>query len=194
MKTIPPLDSFSTTLPEKRVTRGEYLTEISKRKLECATIRARMQSASPDPGNERLNRVNALLGRSTAPVVQPDDMRLQTLLVEIQDLQNAVSVIDRQIEAEEQAASRKLVKSEWSEIERRGNKYAKAFVDFYAAHLDFDEHLDRLEDVGASVGQFRVRPNGVSSPKDPSGSYFYGLREFIDAGFLSKSDTPKVFK
>jgi hypothetical protein len=193
MKTIPPLDSFSTTLQENRVTRGECLAEISKRKLECASIRARLQSASPDPGNERLNRVNALLGRSTAPVVQPDEARLQTLLVEIQDLQNAVSVIDRQIETEEQAASRKLIQSEWPEITRLGNKYGNAFVAFHAAHLEFDEHLDRLENVGAAIGQFRVRPNGISSPKDASGSYFYGLREFIEMKFLSKSDMPKVF-
>jgi hypothetical protein len=91
-------------------------------------------------------------------------------------------------------ANNKLIESVSPEITRLGKKFADAFRDLHAAHLEFDDYIDGLEDVGASVGQFRIRPNGLSHPKDLSGSYAYGLKEFIDSGFFQKSNMPKVLK
>jgi hypothetical protein len=138
--------------------------------------------------------VRRILGEEPVAVVPPDTARLAFLLTELEDLNAAMSTIDAAILTETRIANNKLIDSVRPEIARLGNNFAKAFVDLHAAHLAFDEYTDSLEDAGASVGQFRMRPNGLSHPKDLSGAYAYGLKEFIDSGFLNNSNLPKVFK
>ena len=91
-------------------------------------------------------------------------------------------------------ANNRLIDSVRPEITGLGNEFAKAFANLHARHLDFDQYIDDLESVGASVGQFRIRPNGLLHPRDLSGGHAYGLNEFIDAGFFSKSNMPKALK
>jgi hypothetical protein len=78
------------------------------------------------------------------------------------------------------------------EILRRGSAFAKAYLMLRDEHLAFNDLIDALEDQGVSVGAIRLNPNGLSDPKDRSGSYQYGLREFVEAGFISKSVVPKA--
>jgi hypothetical protein len=188
---VPTLNSQSSTLSEKLSMREEYLAEISKRKLECAPIRARMQNAVPDPGNDRINRVNAILGRTTAPLMAPDDVRLQTLLLEIQDLQNAVCVIDGQIQIEIRLASNRLLEAVKPEAVRLGNNFAKAFLALRDAHSAYSRFVDQVEDTGCNVETLRLYPTGLGDPSDRSGNYPYALREFANAGYLSKSEVPE---
>lgn len=126
--------------------------------------------------------------------IPADTERLPALLRELDDLNIADSMINSQIQTEERLAGNKLIDSVRPEITRLGSKFANAFRDLHSAHLEWDEYLDSLEDAGASVGVFRIRPNGLSHPKDMSGSYAYGLKEFIDLGFFAARDTPKVLK
>ena len=125
-------------------------------------------------------------------VIPADPERLGQLLRELEDLNIAEKIIGGQIQNEEQQAGKKLIDSQKEEIKRRGNRWAKAYVDVHPAHLDYEELIDALEDAGASVGHLRIRPNGVSHTHDRSGNYFYAIQEFIEAGFLSKGDMPKV--
>jgi hypothetical protein len=59
---IPPLDSFSTLLPALRKKKAELHVEISKRKAECAVIRARLNEGALDPGNAQQIRARQLIG------------------------------------------------------------------------------------------------------------------------------------
>jgi hypothetical protein len=127
-------------------------------------------------------------------VIPADTERFTQLLRELDDLNIAEKIVDSAIQTETRLAGNKLIESVTPEITRLGKKFADAFHELHAAHLEFDEYVDGLEDVGASVGQFRIRPNGLSHPKDLSGSYAYGLKEFIDSGFFSKANMPKVLR
>jgi hypothetical protein len=123
-----------------------------------------------------------------------DTERLPVLLRELEDLNIADSIVNGQIQTETRLAGNKLIESARPEITRLGSKFANAFRDLHAAHLEWDDYIDSLEEAGASVGVFRIRPNGLSHPKDKSGSYAYGLKEFIDSGFFIARDLPKVLK
>jgi hypothetical protein len=127
-------------------------------------------------------------------VTPSDPERLTQLLRELEDLNIAEKIVEGTTQTETRLAGNKLIEFASVEITRLGKKFADAFRDLHAAHLDFDDYIDGLEDVGASVGQFRIRPNGLSHPKDLSGSYAYGLKEFIDSGFFSKSNMPKALR
>ena len=59
---IPRLDSFSTTLPALRAKKAALHVEISKRKAECAVIRARLNAGAADPGNAQQIRARQLIG------------------------------------------------------------------------------------------------------------------------------------
>jgi hypothetical protein len=126
--------------------------------------------------------------------VPADPERLAQLLSELEDLDVAVKIVEGHIQTETRLASNKLIDSVRPEITRLGQKFANAYRDLHTANLDFDEYIDALEDAGASVGVFRIRPNGLSHPKDMSGSYAYGLKEFVDLGFFSTQYFPKVLK
>jgi hypothetical protein len=123
-----------------------------------------------------------------------DAERLPQAQREIEDLDVAVKFIDGQIQTETRIACNKLYEAVKSEVTRLGSIFAKAFLALHAAHLEFDQYVDKLEDAGGNTSTLRIRPNGLSHPRDLSGGYWYGLRDFIDAGFFSKSDLPKVFK
>jgi hypothetical protein len=62
MNNIPPLDSFSETLPKLRAKKAELNVEISTLKAECAVIRARLNAGATDPGNAQQVRARQLLG------------------------------------------------------------------------------------------------------------------------------------
>ena len=96
-------------------------------------------------------------------VIPADPERLGQLLRELEDLNIAEKIIGGQIQNEEHLAGKKLIDSQKEEIKRRGNRWAKAYVDAHPAHLDYEELIDALEDAGASVGHLRIRPNGVSA-------------------------------
>jgi hypothetical protein len=191
--TIPPLDSFSASLPRLKQKKAELHVDISNLKSQCAIIRARMQD-SPRAGNEHEIRVREILGETPVAVSLPDPDQLWKLQRDLEVLNTAVSTIDTAILHETRVANTKLCESVKPEITKLGNAFARAFADLHARHLEFDQYIDDLEDAGASVGQFRLRPNGLSHPRDLSGSYFYSLREFIDAGFFSQRDMPKALK
>jgi hypothetical protein len=123
----------------------------------------------------------------------PDTEQLIANHRELEDLYAADARNDAKKVKEEREANIRLIESVKPELTRLGNKWANAFLECHGAHLDFDNFIDALEDAGASVGQFRIRPNGLSHPKDRSGNYFYALQEFVDSGFLKTSNMPKAF-
>ena len=191
MKSIPTLDSLSPRLSQLRTKRNELLAEIVPRRGECAVIRARLRT-DPNAGNDHANRLAALLGGSLVPVIQPDEARLQTLLVEISDRQAGVSLIDAEILKESGLARNKQREVVGDEIKQLGQRFANAFLDLHSAHLDYESYVSGLEDADGSVSDLRLTPAGLNTPRDPHSPYAYGFREFIDAKFMSA--LPKVLQ
>ena len=193
MKTIPQLDTFSDTLKLLKIKRTELNLEKSSLVACCSVIRARMQQDSANASNAHENKVRQLLGQPTVTESLSDRDQLQANLEKLEVINAAICTLDAEILKQSGLASTKLIESQSEEIKRRGNRWAKAYVDVQPAHLDYEELIDTLEDAGASVGHLRIRPNGLSHPKDRSGNYYYALSEFIDSGFLSKGELQKAF-
>ena len=192
---LPSLDSFSERRAVLKSERNKRLEAIKPLKNECAEIRLRLQSGGePNMGNADEVRLRALLGHDPIALVLPDPQRLNELLIKLNTLNAEISALDAEILKDTREASNKLIEHIKSDIDRLGSKFANAFRDLHAAHLEYERFIDSVEDVGANVGQFRIKPNGLSHPMDRSSNYYYGLLEFTEAGFFSKSDMPKVFK
>jgi hypothetical protein len=69
----------------------------------------------------------------------------------------------------------------------------KAFLALHAAQLDYHGYLDQIQDTGTAIGSLpHVFISGLGSARDCSGTFMYGIKDFIDAGYLSSSDMPKV--
>jgi hypothetical protein len=183
----------SPRLSTVRAKMAELQVEKARLKADGAVIRSRIQNA-PHPGNEHERRVKEILGETPVAVELSDADQLRSLQRKIETIDAALAVLDAEFQKELRIVNNDLVVSVRPEIKRLGSKFADAFRDLHAAHLEFDDYIDDLENVGASVGQFRIRPNGLSHPKDLSGSYAYGLKEFIDLGFFQKSNMPKVLR
>jgi hypothetical protein len=189
---IPPLDSFSPRLATLRSKRAELYVESQNKKAECAIIRARMQK-TPDPGNENESRLRKILGEEPVTVRLPDADRLRELLTELDVLNAAIGTIDTAIQNETRLASNKLLEAVKPELLRRGSAFAKAFLALRFEHLEYIKFVDEIEDAGGNVSALRLTPNGLSDPRDSSGSnYRFGLREFAEAGFLPESAAPKA--
>jgi hypothetical protein len=190
----PNLESFSDRLPTLNAKRNTRFAEGQRIKNECFEIRARLQSGKPNSGNAEEVRLRTLMGKEPIPLVLPDHELLPALLVTLNNVNADVSTYDAEILKEKQLANKKLIASKQDEIKRNGSECAKALLYLCAACLKQDEDLDSLESVGADVGQYRIRLSGLGSPRDLSSGFAYGLREFIDSGYMSKSDLPKEFR
>jgi hypothetical protein len=191
----PNLESFSDKLPLLRSERNKRTVEIQRLKTECIDLRVKLQSGNaPNPGNAEEVRLRKLMGKEPIQLVLPDRERLAALLITLNNLNADVSTFDAEILKETQLANKKLIASEMDTIKRNGSECAKALLYLCAACLHQDEHLDSLESVGADVGQYRIRLSGLGSPRDLSSGFAFGMREFIDSGFMSKSDLPKAFR
>ena len=175
-----------------RAKKAELNVDISSHKAQCAVIRQRMQKGATASGNDHENRVNKLLGLPEIPVVDSDNVTLQALLIELSDLQAASSAVDSAILTETRLASSKLLETVKPDVTRLGSVFAKAFIALRSAHLAYNKHVDEIESAGANVESLRISLSGISDPLDATGSYPYCLREFANAGFISKSLAPEM--
>jgi hypothetical protein len=191
---IPPLDSFDTTLPEMRTKRAEFHIQQSKLRTDCAIIRKRLQASPSNASNEQENKVRQLLGKPPLAETLSDLDQLKANQNELEIIGDAISTLDAEILKRSRGASNKMIEFATPELNRRGSAFANAFDTLRAKHLEYDDFLDSLENAGASIGQFRLKPNGLDHPKQLSGNYFYGLEEFAHHGFFSKSTLQKVFE
>jgi hypothetical protein len=188
---LPTLDSLSPRRAQLRAKKAQLHVNISDLKSQCAVIRARMQD-SPSPGNEHENRLRQILGETPMVVSLPDPDQLRTLQKELEILNAAVSTVDAAILAETRTASNLLLEAVRPEVNRLGSKFAKAFLALRQEHLEYVELVDKIDDAGGNVSALRITPAGLSDPRDRCGNYSYGLREFAEAGFISKSVAPRV--
>jgi hypothetical protein len=121
-----------------------------------------------------------------------DTELLTKLQREIEDMNIANCIVDGESQTETRLAQNKQREAVNAELLRLGGKFAKAFLTLRSEHLEYNQFVDEIEDAGGNVSSLRLTPSGLSDPRDSSGSYVFGLREFVEAGFLPESAAPKA--
>jgi len=191
---IPKPAELHPRLTELEIKRNKLHTEKTAKVAEAAIIRARIQD-SPSNGNAAENRVRAILGEALLPDTAPDMPRLEQLLRELQDINGAIGILENAIYNEKAIASRLVCEAMKPEVTKRANAFATALIDLHAANSEYDRFLEEIENTGTNISSLgRVSINGLGSVKDPCGQYHYGLREFVDLGYLARSDMPKAIR
>lgn len=179
-------------LAELEAKRNSLQAQRTAKVAEAALMRARIQE-SPNAGNAAENKVRAILGEPLLPAAAPDMQRLEELLVELSTLNAALGKLDGLIEKEKSIASRVVCEQVKPEVSRLGKKFAKALIDLHGAQNEYHALLERVQDTGAAIGSLpHVFISGLGSARDRSGMYSYAIKDFIEAGYLSKSDMPRA--
>jgi hypothetical protein len=191
---MPALESFSTQLLKLRAKQAELWVEINKRKAECAIIRERLQKGESDTGNAQQLRVQQILGGSpVTTAIVPNQEQLWQMQREIEDYTAAAGRVDGEIRKEIRTASIKLCESVAPEHARLAKAVATDVIALHTSYSNYLAFVDSVQDANASTSSLNiVTPTPLGNPKDLSGMFFYTLREYIDAGFLKKSDMPKA--
>lgn len=173
--------------------RNAELTKKTALAAEIANLRAKLARESPSDGNAADNRVRAIMGEPVLPDTRPDTVSLGEMLQEMQIINRSIAIFDGLITKEKDVASKLLCQAEEEEVTKRGKAFAKAFVDLHASQRAYHEYLDKIQDTGASISSLpHVFINGLGDARDRSGTFFYGMRDFIEAGYLSSM--PKEFQ
>lgn len=180
-------------LTELQSNRNAELVKKTALAAEIASLRAKLARQSPSDGNAADNRVRAIMGEPVLPDTRPDVVRLGELLQEAQLINRSIAIFDGLIAKEKIVASRLLCEAEEPEVTRLGKAYAKTLVELHSAQLAYHRHLDRIQDTGASISSLpHVFIKGLGDARDRSGTFFYAMTDFIEAGYLSSM--PKEFR
>lgn len=159
----------------------------------AAVLRAQEREKQNDGDNPSdNNRIRALTGEALVPETRGKS-ELENVLLSLQD-RNAARGRLAGIKRNELAiASRMVCEAVRPEVTKRGAAFAKAFVALHAAQNEYHSYLEQIQDTGASIGSLpNVFISGLGSARDRSGTYMYGIKDFIEAGYLSPSDMPKA--
>jgi hypothetical protein len=126
-------------------------------------------------------------------IIVPDQERLWQLQREIEDYAAADGRVDGEERKEIRAASIKLCESVAPEHTRLAKVVANDVIALHTSYLNYLAFVQSVQDTGATTSSLNiVTPTPLGNPRDLSGMFFYTLREYIDAGFLNKSDMPKA--
>ncbi|MDH2341543.1 hypothetical protein [Bradyrhizobium sp. SSUT77] len=180
-------------LSELQSKRSDEFTKKTVLATNIANMRAKMARESPSDGNAADNRVRAIMGEAVLPDTRPDMVSLGEMLQEMQIINKSIAIFDGLIAKERGVASRLLCQAEEPEVTRLGKAFAKAFSDLHSAQQAYHKYLDKIQDTGASISSLpHVFINGLGDARDRSGTFFYGMQDFIEAGYLSSM--PKEFQ
>ncbi|WP_256807797.1 hypothetical protein [Bradyrhizobium sp. Bra64] len=191
---IPKPTELHPLIAELETKRNALHAKKTAKVAEAAAIRSRVQE-SPSNGNAAENKVRAILGEPLLPDSAPDMPRLEALLLELNTLNTALGQLDSKIQKERNIGSRLVCEATRPEVTKRAKAFANALLAFHAAHLEYDRYFDEIENTGTNVSSLnRVFLTHIGSPRDPCGGYHYSLRDFVDAGIISRSDMPQVIR
>ena len=194
MTKIPRPEELNPVIRENQSLRSALHVEGAAIRAEVATINARMRD-TPNPGTAVANRIRAKLGQALLPDTEPDLEMIKKLRINLHDVNSAIAILDSEIEKEKVIASRLVCKAVKSEVDRLGKSFAAAFASVYFSHSEYIEFLDKVEDTGASVASLgRVWPSALGHPRDKSGAYYYGFKEFLEGGLIEKNAIPQAIR
>lgn len=181
-------------LIELETKRNSLNAEKAYKVTEAAMVRARLQT-SPSTGSAAENKLRAILGQPLVPDDAPDLPRLQALLEELNVINAALNKLDGIIRKERDVASRLACEVVRPEVMKRAKAFAKALLEMHTANLEYDRYLDDIENTGTNVSSLnRIFLSYIGSPRDPCGGYHYSMRDFVDAGIISRSEMPQAIR
>lgn len=189
---IPKPIELHPLIAELETKRNALHAEKTAKVAEAAVIRSQ---ESPSAGNAADNKLRAILGQPPIPDTAPDTLRLQALLEELNVINPTLNKLDGLIQRERDVGSRLVCEAVRPEVTKRAKAFANALLAFHAAHLEYDRYFDEIENAGTNVSSLnRVFLTHIGSPRDPCGGYHYSLRDFVDAGIISRSDMPQAIR
>lgn len=194
MTTIPTPETLYPVITEKLKKLNIIQAKATAMKAECAIIRARLTHA-PSQGNAADNRVREILGEAPVPTNAPDTERLEELLKDLHALNGAIGILSHQIYNDKVVGSKLVCDSIKPEVTKRAKVFATALLNLYAANAEYDSYLDAVENSGTSISSLnRIFLNSLGSTRDPCGGFAYSMREFVDSGFIAKSEVPAAVR
>lgn len=181
------LEGFSTALPDMYAKRASLFVEQKTVREEVTAIR--MRKDNPNNGTESANLVRSYLGEPLLPHQPHDEERLKELLPKLDALNKSVSALDEAIYKEKDRASRKLCEAVASDHRKAAMKFADAIINLHTTHTEYNDFLTQIEDTGATISPLNpVYPTYLGNPKDPSGPYYYFMKEFFESGHIDQKD------
>jgi hypothetical protein len=194
MSKIPTPTELHPRIAELESKRNKLQTDRTAKVAEAAIIRARIQEA-PDTGNAADNRVREILGEAPLADSAPDMPRLEQLLIELNDLNRALGILDNEIRNQKNIGSRMVCEAVKADVTKRAQAFAQALIDLHAANIEYDRYLDEIENTGTNISSLnRVFLSYIGGAHDPCGGYHYSLRDFVDAGVITRSEMPKEIR
>ncbi|MGY4502383.1 hypothetical protein ACVWYH_006340 [Bradyrhizobium sp. GM24.11] len=191
---IPKPTEVHPIIVELETKRNNLNAEKASKVAGAAVVRARLQT-SPSTGSAAENKLRATLGQPLVPDDGPDLQRLQVLLEELNVINAALNKLDGLIQKERDVGSRMVCEAVRPEVTKRAKAFANTLLAFHAAHLDYDRYLDDIENTGTNISSLnRIFLSYIGSPRDSCGGYHYSLRDFVDAGIISRSDMPQAIR
>ncbi|MGY4364069.1 hypothetical protein ACVW1A_000134 [Bradyrhizobium sp. LB1.3] len=192
--TIPKPTELHPLIAELENKRNSLSAEKATKVAEAAVVRARLQN-SPSTGSASENKLRAILGQPLVQDDAPDLPRLQALLQELTVINEALNKLDGLIQKERDVGSRLACEVVRPEVVKRAKLFAKALLELHAANQEYERYFDEIESTGTNVSSLnRIFLTHIGSPRDPCGGYHYGLRDFVDAGIISRNDMPQAIR
>ncbi|MCX7308979.1 MAG: hypothetical protein NTZ72_13965 [Afipia sp.] len=189
---IPTPEDLSPALREKQKQRREIAATINIKKHEATIIAARIANKKENPGNVDSNRMKRLLNQETDEDVLPDREQLNKLRQELETLDSALRAIDGSILNEKITASVLVCDNVRQEHTRLAKQFATKLLALHSAHEEYANFVEAVDDTGTRTGSLGViHPTFLGSPRDHSGCYHFALRDFADAGHISRTDIPE---
>ena len=184
MTKIPRPEGLNPVITEKKNLLSALNAESATIRADIATTNARMLE-TPNPGTSAANRIRAKLGQALLPDAEPDLERIKKQRIDLHDVNSAIAILHSEIEKQKTIASRMICDELRPEVTRLGKNFAKAFQNLHAAHSEYNQFLDSVEDTGAAVSPLgRVWPSSLGHPREVSGGYYWGFKEFLEAGLI----------
>lgn len=188
------MDESWPPLAALRQKRNKIASDKNEIAAKAHELRQILHANAPSATNSN-NRVAQILGIPTRSTGDETTRELQETLRDLEAYNNALDMLDSQISAEETRASRAICEKLKPEHDKRVKEFGKKLVELYEAHRDYEQFIDEANANLRTIGSLNpIHISALGSTSDPSGSYFWGFREFTDAGHLPTSAVPDTLK
>jgi hypothetical protein len=160
---------------------------------ECTHLRQAIRDGQNGSDSER--RVKQIIAGEIPTNATPLTEELNSVLVELNDVNSALGTLDALVQNERRVASRAACDLVRPEVDKSAKAFAAAYVNLYNTHVEYENTLESVERQGVNISSLnRIWLSSLGSVHDPSGSYHYCFEDFISSGALSKRDVPEAVR
>jgi hypothetical protein len=160
---------------------------------KCTRLRQAIRDGQSGDVAER--RVQQIIAGEIPTIATPLTDELNSALVELNDVNNALAALDTLIQNERAIASRAACDAVRPEVDKSAKAFAAAYVNLYNAHVEYEKTLDSVERQGVNISSLnRIWLGSLGSVRDACGPYHYSFNDFISSGALTKRDVPEAVR